>query len=158
MYPVKVMFSKTPPTDYLEDAISTVEQIHLHEPKGDILVFLTGQEEIDTACEQISQRMKALGDEVPPLIVLSLYSAKPTDQQTEIFDPAPEGTRKCIVATNIAEASITIDGIYYVVDSGFSKMKVYNPKLGMDNLEIAPISQASARQRMGRAGRTGPGK
>lgn len=57
-----------------------------------------------------------------------------------IFDPAPEGSRKCIIATNIAEASLTIDGIYYVVDPGYAKVKVYNPKLGMDNLEVKPIS------------------
>lgn len=158
MYEVKILFSKTPSSDYLEDAISTVERIHLHEPKGDILVFLTGQEEIDTAQQVLTERMKSLGDEVPELIVLSLYSAKPSDQQSLIFEPTPEGSRKCVIATNIAEASITIDGIYYVVDPGFAKVKVYNPKLGMDNLEIAPISQASAKQRAGRAGRTGKGK
>lgn len=78
--------------------------------------------------------------------------------QTRIFEPAPPGTRKCVVATNIAEASLTIDGIYYVVDPGFAKQKVYSPKNGMDSLVVAPISQASARQRAGRAGRTGPGK
>ena len=78
--------------------------------------------------------------------------------QSRIFDPAPEGSRKCVVATNIAEASLTIDGIYYVVDPGFCKQKVYNPKLGMDSLVVVPISQASSKQRSGRAGRTGPGK
>ena len=78
--------------------------------------------------------------------------------QTRIFDPAPRGARKCIVSTNIAEASLTIDGIYYVVDPGFSKKKCYNPKIGMDSLVVVPISQASAKQRAGRAGRTGPGK
>jgi len=78
--------------------------------------------------------------------------------QTRIFDPAPKGTRKVVIATNIAEASLTIDGIYYVVDPGFAKQKVYNPKIGMDSLVVAPISRASAKQRRGRAGRTGPGK
>lgn len=78
--------------------------------------------------------------------------------QTRIFDPAPRGKRKCVIATNIAEASLTIDGIYYVVDPGFAKIKIYNSKLGMDTLVVAPISQASAKQRAGRAGRTGPGK
>lgn len=94
MYPVKILFSKVPSSDYLEDAISTVEKIHLHEPKGDILVFLTGQEEIDTACQILTERMKALGDEVPELIVLSLYSAKPSEQQSLIFEKTPEGSRK----------------------------------------------------------------
>jgi ATP-dependent RNA helicase DHX8/PRP22 len=63
-----------------------------------------------------------------------------------------------VIATNIAEASLTIDGIFYVVDPGFSKVKLYNSKLGMDSLVVTPISQASARQRAGRAGRTGPGR
>lgn len=92
------------------------------------------------------------------LIPLPVYSALPSDMQSKIFDPAPEGKRKCVIATNIAEASLTIDGILYVVDPGFAKLKVYNPKMGMDTLQVTPISQASARQRAGRAGRTGPGK
>lgn len=92
------------------------------------------------------------------LIPLPVYSSLPSDMQSKIFDPAPEGKRKCVIATNIAEASLTIDGIYYVVDPGFAKLKVYTPKMGMDTLQVTPISQASARQRAGRAGRTGPGK
>jgi pre-mRNA-splicing factor ATP-dependent RNA helicase DHX38/PRP16 len=82
----------------------------------------------------------------------------PADLQAKIFDRAAPGVRKCIVATNIAETSLTVDGIKYVVDAGYSKMKVYNPKMGMDTLQITPISQANAGQRSGRAGRTGPGK
>eukprot|EP00871_Galdieria_phlegrea_P001848 jgi/Galph1/2664/GphlegSOOS_G1363.1 len=157
-YPVETFYSKEPETDYLDAALITVMQIHLTEPPGDILLFLTGQEEIDTAAEILYERMKSLGPQVPELISLPVYSALPSEMQTRIFDPAPPGTRKCVIATNIAEASLTIDGIYYVVDPGFAKQKVYNPKLGMDSLVVAPISQASARQRAGRAGRTGPGK
>lgn len=78
--------------------------------------------------------------------------------QTRIFDPAPPGSRKVVIATNIAETSLTIDGIYYVVDPGFVKQKVYSSKTGMDSLVVTPISQAQAKQRAGRAGRTGPGK
>jgi ATP-dependent RNA helicase DHX8/PRP22 len=133
-------------------------QIHLSEPAGDILIFLTGQEEIDTCAEVLYSRMKALGDLAPELIVLPVYGALPSEMQSRIFEPAPPGSRKCIIATNIAEASLTIDGIYYVVDPGFCKQKVFNPKLGMDSLMVTPISAASARQRAGRAGRTGPGK
>jgi ATP-dependent RNA helicase DHX8/PRP22 len=158
MFPVEILFSKAPQYDYLEDALTTVLQIHLQEPKGDILLFLTGQEEIDTSCQILHEKMKSYGSDVPELIVLPVYSALPSDLQSRIFEPAPEGARKCVIATNIAEASLTIDGIFYVVDPGFAKIKVYNPKLGMDNLVIAPISQASSRQRAGRAGRTGPGK
>lgn len=84
--------------------------------------------------------MKALGDDAPELLVLPVYSALPSDMQTKIFEPAPDGARKCVIATNIAEASLTIDGIFYVVDPGFAKMKVYNPKLGMDTLVVSPIS------------------
>lgn len=89
--------------------------------------------------------MTDLGDEAPPLVILRVYSALPSDQQTEIFEPAPPGSRKCVIATNIAEASLTIDGIFYVVDPGFVKMKVFNAKLGMDSLIVSPISQASAK-------------
>lgn len=158
LFPVEVFFSKSAVSDYIEESLNTVMRIHLTEPAGDVLLFLTGQEEIDTAAEILYERMKKLGTNVPELIILPVYSALPSEMQTRIFDPAPVGSRKVVIATNIAEASLTIDGIYYVVDPGFAKQKVYNPKLGMDSLVVAPISQASARQRKGRAGRTGPGK
>jgi len=157
-FPVEILYTKTPETDYLDAALITVMQIHLSEPPGDVLLFLTGQEEIDTACQILYERMKSLGDNLPELIILPVYSALPSEMQTRIFDAAPPGSRKVVVATNIAEASLTIDGIYYVVDPGFVKQKAYNPKVGMDSLVVVPISQASARQRSGRAGRTGPGK
>ncbi|KAF5836009.1 P-loop containing nucleoside triphosphate hydrolase protein [Dunaliella salina] len=157
-YPVEIMYTKAPESDYLDAALITVMQIHLSEPEGDILLFLTGQEEIETACQILYERMKSLGPAVPELLVLPVFSALPSEVQTRIFEPAPPGKRKCVVATNIAEASLTIDGVYYVVDPGFSKMKVFNPKNGMDSLVVTPISQASGRQRAGRAGRTGPGK
>ncbi|GMH39385.1 hypothetical protein BSKO_07283 [Bryopsis sp. KO-2023] len=157
-FPVEILYSKEPESDYLDAALITVMQIHLTEPEGDILLFLTGQEEIDTACQVLFERVKKLGPKVPDLIILPVYSALPSEMQSRIFEPSPPGTRKCVVATNIAEASLTIDGIYYVVDPGFAKQKVYNPKNGMDSLVVAPISQASSMQRAGRAGRTGPGK
>eukprot|EP00891_Asterochloris_glomerata_P002796 jgi/Astpho2/2796/Aster-00965 len=157
-FPVEIMYAKAPESDYLDAALITVMQIHLTEPEGDVLLFLTGQEEIDTAAQILYERMKGLGPQVPELIILPVYSSLPSEQQTRIFEPAPPGTRKVVIATNIAEASLTIDGIYYVVDPGFSKQKVYNSKIGMDSLVVSPISQASAKQRAGRAGRTGPGK
>ncbi|KAJ5342301.1 hypothetical protein N7541_011425 [Penicillium brevicompactum] len=157
-FPVEVMYSKEPESDYLDAALITVMQIHLTEPAGDILLFLTGQEEIDTACEILFERMKALGTTVPELVILPVYSALPSEMQSRIFDPAPEGGRKVVIATNIAETSITIDQIYYVIDPGFVKQNAYDPKLGMDSLVVTPISQAQAKQRAGRAGRTGPGK
>ncbi|MCL4120142.1 UNVERIFIED_CONTAM: hypothetical protein GTU68_023811 [Idotea baltica] len=157
-FPVEILYTREPETDYLDAALITVMQIHLSEPPGDVLVFLTGQEEIDTACEILYERMKALGSDVPELIILPVYSALPSEMQTRIFEPAPPGSRKVVIATNIAETSLTIDGIYYVVDPGFVKQKVYNPKTGMDSLMVTPVSQAGAKQRAGRAGRTGPGK
>lgn len=157
-YPVEVLFSREPETDYLDSALMTVMQIHLTEPPGDILLFLTGQEEIDTSCEILYERMKALGSMVPELIILPVYSSLPSEMQSKIFEPAPPGSRKIVISTNIAETSVTIDGIYYVVDPGFVKQKTYDSKSGLDQLIVTPISQAQAKQRSGRAGRTGPGK
>eukprot|EP00127_Corallochytrium_limacisporum_P000349 Clim_evm44s11 gene=Clim_evmTU44s11 len=157
-FPVQVMYVNEPESDYLEAALITVMQIHLNEPAGDILVFLTGQEEIDTACEILFERMKQLGSTVPELIILPVYSALPSEMQSRIFEPTPKGSRKVVIATNIAETSITIDGIYYVVDPGFVKQKVFQAKNNMDQLVVVPISQPQAKQRAGRAGRTGPGK
>jgi len=160
-YPVDILYTKEPETDYLDAALITVMQIHLTEPPGDILLFLTGQEEIDTACQILYERMKELrsgNEQVPELIILPIYSALPSEMQSRIFQPAPPGSRKVVIGTNIAETSITIDGIYYVVDPGFVKQNCYNPKTGMDQLMVVPISQAAAKQRAGRAGRTGPGK
>ncbi|KAK5047016.1 hypothetical protein LTR84_006958 [Exophiala bonariae] len=157
-FPVEIMYSREPEEDYLDAALTTVMQIHLTEPPGDILLFLTGAEEIDTSAEVLYERMKALGPSVPELIVLPVYSALPSEMQSRIFDPAPPGARKVVIATNIAETSITIDQIYYVIDPGFVKQNAYDPKLGMDSLVVTPISQAQAKQRAGRAGRTGPGK
>ena len=156
-FPVEVLYSKEAESDYLEAALDTVMHIHLEREPGDILLFLTGQEEIDTSCEILYERMKKLGKNVPELLILPVYSALPSEMQSKIFDPAPAGSRKVVIATNIAETSITIDHIYYVVDPGFVKQNAYDSRLGMDSLVVTPISQAQAKQRAGRAGRTGPG-
>ena len=158
IFPVEIMYSKEPESDYLDAALVTVMQIHLTEPPGDILLFLTGSEEIETSCEILYERMKALGPSVPELTILPVYSQLPSEMQSKIFEPAQPGCRKVVIATNIAETSITIDHIYYVIDPGFVKQNAYDPKLGMDSLVVTPISQAQAKQRAGRAGRTGPGK
>ncbi|KAJ1536473.1 DEAH-box RNA helicase prp16, partial [Nowakowskiella sp. JEL0078] len=155
-FPVDILFSKTPCEDYVDSAVKQILQIHISHPPGDILVFMTGQEDIEITCQVVSERLETL-DDPEPLAVLPIYSTMPADLQAKIFQRAEGGGRKCIVATNIAETSLTVDGIMYVVDSGFCKLKVYNPKIGMDSLQITPISQANANQRSGRAGRTGPG-
>jgi pre-mRNA-splicing factor ATP-dependent RNA helicase DHX38/PRP16 len=153
---VEKYYSKTPAEDYVDAAVKQVLTIHLSHPGGDILVFMTGQEDIEATCQVIAERIAAV-DGCPPLLLLPMYSQLPADLQAKIFESANSGTRKCIVSTNIAETSLTVDGIRYVIDSGYCKLKVYNPKIGMDALQITPISQANANQRAGRAGRTGPG-
>lgn len=156
-FPVDVMFHRSPVEDYVDQAVQQVLAIHVSMGPGDILVFMTGQEDIECTCELIAERLAALNDP-PKLSILPIYSQMPADLQAKIFDKAAPGVRKVIVATNIAETSLTVDGIMYVVDAGYSKLKVYNPRMGMDTLQITPISQANASQRAGRAGRTGPGK
>ncbi|KAI6165353.1 pre-mRNA splicing factor [Pisolithus thermaeus] len=155
-FPVEIFHSKSPCEDYVDAAVKQVLQIHLSLPPGDILVFMTGQEDIEITCQVVEERLSQL-DQPPLLAVLPIYSQMPADLQARIFEPTADGRRKVIVATNIAETSLTVDGILYVVDAGYSKLKVYNPKVGMDSLQITPISQANANQRTGRAGRTGSG-
>ncbi|RCV45100.1 hypothetical protein SEVIR_9G430100v4 [Setaria viridis] len=165
LHPVEIFYTQEPERDYLEAAIRTVVQIHTCEPAGDILVFLTGEEEIEDACRKINKEINNMGDQVGPVKVVPLYSTLPPAMQQKIFEPAPaplkEGGppgRKIVVSTNIAETSLTIDGIVYVIDPGFSKQKVYNPRIRVESLLVSPISKASAHQRAGRAGRTQPGK
>lgn len=152
LHPVEIFYTQEPERDYLEAAIRTVVQIHMSQPPGDVLVFLTGEEEIEDACRRIVAK---LGEQVN---VVPLYSTLPPAMQQKIFDPPTEDRRKVVVSTNIAETSLTIDGIVYVVDPGFAKQKIYNPSSRVESLLVSPISQASAHQRAGRAGRTRPGK
>ncbi|OTA96327.1 hypothetical protein M434DRAFT_392985 [Hypoxylon sp. CO27-5] len=166
-FPVEIFYTPEPEKDYVEGAIRTVLQIHASEDEGDILLFLTGEEEIEDTCRKISLEVDELVRETDagPMAVYPLYGTLPPHQQQKIFEPAPPPNkkggrpgRKCIVSTNIAETSLTIDGIVYVVDPGFSKQKIYNPRLRVESLLVSAISKASAQQRAGRAGRTKPGK
>ncbi|XP_054806041.1 pre-mRNA-splicing factor ATP-dependent RNA helicase DEAH7 [Prosopis cineraria] len=160
-FPVNILWSKTPCEDYVEAAVKQAMTIHITSPPGDILIFMTGQDEIEAACYALAERMEQVvsssSREVPKLLILPIYSQLPADLQAKIFQKAEDGARKCIVATNIAETSLTVDGIFYVIDTGYGKMKVYNPRMGMDALQVFPVSRAAADQRAGRAGRTGPG-
>jgi pre-mRNA-splicing factor ATP-dependent RNA helicase DHX16 len=159
MFPVDILYTKAPEADYLDAVVVTVLQIHVtQEIPGDILVFLTGQEEIETATEILTQRTRGLGSRIRELLICPIYSTLPSEQQAKIFEPTPEGARKVVLGTNIAETSLTINGICYVVDAGFCKQKSYNPRTGMESLIVTPISKAAANQRAGRAGRTQPGK
>jgi ATP-dependent RNA helicase DDX35 len=157
-YPIDILYLETPAEDYLEKAVSTVFDIHTSEPKGDILVFLTGREEIEQAVQAVSERSAQLPPGSQSILPLPLYAGLPTDQQMYVFEEAPENFRKVIFSTNISEASVTIDGIVYVVDSGFVKLRAYDPTTGIESLTASPVSKASAAQRAGRAGRTKPGK
>ncbi|KAF8820441.1 putative pre-mRna-splicing factor ATP-dependent Rna helicase [Cardiosporidium cionae] len=156
-YPVQIYYTKAPEANFIDAAVVTVLQIHLKQPLGDILVFFPGQQEIEEAQEELERRTKGKGTDLRELVILPIYSALPSDLQAKIFEPTAEGARKVVLATNIAETSITIHNIVYVIDSGFCKQNTYNPKTGMESLVTVPCSQASANQRAGRAGRVRPG-
>lgn len=158
-YPVDVHYTQQPEANYLNAAITTIFQIHTTTPpNGDILVFLTGQDEIEAAELNLQETARKLGNKIRELIICPIYANLPSELQAKIFEPTPAGARKVVLATNIAETSLTIDGIVYVIDPGFVKENVYNPRTGMESLVITPCSRAAAKQRMGRAGRVGPGK
>ncbi|KAI5171627.1 pre-mRNA-splicing factor ATP-dependent RNA helicase DHX15/PRP43 [Nematocida sp. LUAm3] len=152
-YPIELRYLPTKKhEDYVEKAIEAVLDIHNHQPDGDILVFLTGEDEIEKCCREISYLQKSLKKK---LSALPLYSSLPLHAQNAIFNNAEE--RKVIFATNIAETSITIESIVYVVDSGFSKQKVFDSSMRSEMLLKLQISKSSADQRKGRAGRVRPG-
>ncbi|GBM13433.1 Pre-mRNA-splicing factor ATP-dependent RNA helicase DHX16 [Araneus ventricosus] len=157
-FPVDIFYTKAPEADYLDACVVTVLQIHFTQPLGDILVFLTGQEEIETCNEFLLERTRKLGSKMRELIILPIYANLPSDMQAKIFEPTPPGSRKVVIATNIAETSLTIDGIIYVIDPGFCKQNSFNARTGMESLVVTPISKASANQRAGRAGRVAAGK
>ncbi|XP_053310618.1 probable ATP-dependent RNA helicase DHX40 [Spea bombifrons] len=171
VYPIKEKFHNLvgprdkESTAYVTETVKLALQTHLNEPSGDILVFLTGQSEIERACDLLFQKAESIDyrydlfdSSVEGLLILPLYGSMPTDEQKRIFFPPPDGIRKCVVSTNIAATSLTIEGIRYVVDSGFVKQFNHNPRAGLDVLEVVPISKSEAVQRAGRAGRTAPGK
>lgn len=158
-YDVEMNYSLQPEANYLSAAITTVFQIHLSQPMpGDILVFLTGQDEIEQAEQSLQETARKLGNAAPELLICPIYANLPTDLQQKIFDPTPPKVRKVVLATNIAETSLTIDGIVYVIDPGYVKENRYTPATNMESLVSVPISRASANQRAGRAGRNQPGK
>ena len=157
-YPVDIYYTPAPEANYLAAAITTVFQIHTTQGSGDILVFMTGQDEIEAAELELTETARKLGNRVKELIICPIYANLPSDLQSKIFEPTPPNARKVVLATNIAETSLTIDGIVYVIDPGYVKENVFNPATGMSNLIVVPCSRASANQRSGRAGRVGPGK
>lgn len=157
-FPVDIHYTLQPEANYIHAAITTIFQIHTSQGDGDILVFLTGQDEIESMAENLTETCTKLGSTIKEMIICPIYANLPPELQQKIFEPTPKNARKVVLATNIAETSITIDGIVFVIDPGFVKENVYNPSTGMESLVITPCSRASADQRAGRAGRVGPGK
>lgn len=155
---VDIFYTLHAETDYVDAALITIFQIHLEEGPGDILVFLTGQEEIEGVERLVQEQLQKLPEESRKLLTAPIFSSLPSEQQMRVFMPAPAGHRKVILATNIAETSVTIPGVKYVIDPGFIKARSYDPVKGMESLIIIPTSKAQALQRSGRAGREGPGK
>jgi pre-mRNA-splicing factor ATP-dependent RNA helicase DHX16 len=159
VFPVSIHHVPSPEANYLNAAVITAFQIHCSAPlDGDILIFLTGSEEIQAAAQNIEDTAKKLGSRVPEVIVAPIYASLSPEDQSAIFTPTPAKTRKIVVATNIAESSVTIPNIKYVIDCGLSKINSYSSQLGTEQLVVTPISRASAEQRAGRAGRTSAGR
>ena len=157
-YPIKTFYCKAEQKDYVHASLVTALQIHQESPpEGDILVFLTGQQEIEHGQKLLTECNACLPALVPKIALFCLFGALPTAQQVGVFAKAPPGHRKIILSTNIAETSLTIRGVKYVVDSGKVKQKTFDSKIGLERLQVCPISKAQARQRQGRSGREGPG-
>ncbi|KAK9092472.1 hypothetical protein Syun_027383 [Stephania yunnanensis] len=157
-YPIEILYTHHPESDYIDAVLITIFQTHVEEGPGDILVFLTGQEEIESVERLIEERFLQVPKGDLKILVVPIFSSLPSEKQIEVFKPAPPSYRKVILATNIAETSVTIPGIKYVIDPGLVKVRSYNPCTGIESLVIVPISKAQAFQRSGRAGREGPGK
>uniref|UniRef100_A0A8B9LUU8 ATP-dependent RNA helicase DHX33 n=1 Tax=Astyanax mexicanus TaxID=7994 RepID=A0A8B9LUU8_ASTMX len=157
-HPIQIYYTKQPQSDYLQAALVSIFQIHQEAPSShDILVFMTGQEEIEALARTCRDIAKHLPDTCGPMTVIPLYASLPPTQQLRVFQPAPKGCRKVILSTNIAETSITISGIKYVIDTGMVKAKRYNPDSGLEVLAVQRVSKAQAWQRAGRAGREDSG-
>ncbi len=156
-FPVTHHYLARAANDFQEAALCAAMQVHVTSPPGDMMVFLTGQEDIGHVAEELRVQASALPQGCLGMLVLPLYSALTFEEQQAVFAPTPDGVRKIVLATNIAEASITVPGLKYVVDTGLVKQRRYNPVTLFDSLSVVPISRHSVRQRSGRAGRVGPG-
>ncbi|EFP12658.1 hypothetical protein CRE_29724 [Caenorhabditis remanei] len=146
-------------TDYVYNTVICVKHVHLNEPKGhDILVFLTGSEEIEAVAHQLAELNGSLPASADFILPVPLYAALRPEKQKEAFRKTPQGARKVIISTNIAETSVTIPGIRVVIDSGKVKSKRFEATNRIDVLKVHNVSKAQAKQRAGRAGRDAPGK
>lgn len=158
-YPVRTIYAPEPVHDFVDAALKAIYQIHYKEPMpGDILVFLTGQETVEALENLVNEYAIGMDPSLPKIQVLPLFAALPQAAQQRVFAPAPPRTRKVILATNIAETSVTVPGVRFVVDCGKAKVKQFRTRLGLDSLLVKPISKSAAIQRKGRAGREAPGQ
>jgi len=159
-HPVKILYTPEPVADYVEGTLKTIFKIHIQEPMpGDILAFLTGQDEIETLHELVQQYAETMSKALPKLKAVCLYGHQSIEQQQEAFAHVRDKrTRKVVLATNVAETSVTVPGVRFVIDCGKAKIKQHRPRLGLQSLLVKPISKSSAIQRKGRAGREAPGK
>ncbi|XP_043260879.1 probable ATP-dependent RNA helicase DHX35 isoform X1 [Colletes gigas] len=158
LYPVDIYFVKEPVANYVTSVVDTVLKIHEHEEPGDVLAFLTGLDEVDQAVSLLSEHAKLIKEGKLKLLPLAMYGSLPNSEQLKVFWRAAKDTRKVIVATNIAETSITIPNVVYVIDCGFVKVPWFEAETQTNSLVIVPVSKASANQRAGRAGRVRSGK
>ncbi|XP_053602388.1 ATP-dependent RNA helicase DHX33 [Plodia interpunctella] len=155
-YPVTIYHSKMKQEDYQYATVCTIFQLHATTPPNhDFLVFLTGQEEIETVMYNIKQIAKEAPG--PPIMVCPLYAGLPASKQLQVWRNTPQGMRKIVLATNIAEASVTIPNVKCVIDSGMVKERTWCTRTGAERLRVVPCARAAAWQRAGRAGRTQPG-
>uniref|UniRef100_A0A8C9APT8 Probable ATP-dependent RNA helicase DHX35 n=1 Tax=Prolemur simus TaxID=1328070 RepID=A0A8C9APT8_PROSS len=159
-FPVDIFYLQSPVPDYIKSTVETVVKIHQTEGDGDILAFLTGQEEVETVVSMLIEQARALARTGMKrhLRVLPMYAGLPSFEQMKVFERVSRSVRKVIVATNVAETSVTISGVVYVIDCGFVKLRAYNPRTAIECLVVVPVSQASANQRAGRGGRSRSGK
>ena len=155
-----IFYLNSPCADYVKGCVETAIKIHEKEPPGDILVFLTGMEEVDHCSNLLKNYSDTARDSKHGLKmwISPMYGALAPAKQLKALRPAGKGYRKIVVATNIAETSITIEGVSHVIDSCFVKLACFNNETFNNSLIITEVSQASAEQRAGRAGRTRPGE
>ncbi|XP_026678908.1 probable ATP-dependent RNA helicase DHX35 [Diaphorina citri] len=151
LYPVSVYYSNDPVVNYVQGVVDTAIKIHESMPVGDILAFVIGLEQIEHIIGILKQYHNQRED--LKLLILPMHGSLPNNEQIKVFRPTPRAMRKIVIATNIAETSITIPGIVYVIDPGFVKARWFNPNTLTNSLVVVPISKASAVQRAGRAGR-----
>jgi ATP-dependent RNA helicase DHR2 len=164
-FPVDIVYTPKPVPEIDQALVKLVFKIHSEEAlsdkygRKDILAFLTGQEEIEAVQKLIEEHASTLAPNLPKIKVFPLFGQLSIEAQQEAFRPVKGGfTRKVVLATNIAETSVTVPGVRYVIDCGKAKVKEFRPRLGMESLLAKPIAKSSAIQRAGRAGREGPGK